>query len=148
MGVRQAQRCATLGMALVVSAASSPAFARELDGASIEKLANQGTWVTSNTAAHSGAGHWTWNADGSVCLQLFGPEDKCADTGTWRIVGDTMCYEFEWWGDVEDMRALCFNVVALGSNLYEARYTGSGITSSLFRFQVASPSVQRPGEAQ
>ncbi len=148
MGVRQAQRCATLGMALVVSAASSPAFARELDGASIEKLANQGTWVTSNTAAHSGAGHWTWNADGSVCLQLFGPEDKCADTGTWRIVGDTMCYESEWWGDVEGMRALCFSVVALGNDTYEAKYEGSGIASSLFKFQVAGPSVRRPSEAQ
>ena len=148
MGVRKAQPCATLGLAVVLGAASSPALARELDGASLEELASQGTWVTSSTAAHSGAGHWTWNADGSVCLQLFGPEDKCADTGTWRVVGNTMCYEFEWWGEVEGMRALCFSVVAVGGDLYEAKYEGSGVTSSLFKFQVASLPVQRPGEAQ
>jgi len=148
MGGRKAQLCAALGSALLFSAASPTGFASQLDGGSLVNLAHQGTWVTSNTAAHSGAGHWTWNADGSVCLQLFGPEDKCADTGTWRIVRDTMCYEFEWWGDVEGMRALCFSVVALGGDLYEARYRDSGVTSSLFKFQVASPSVQRPGEAR
>ena len=125
-----------LGKALSIAAAglalslglfgATPALAQSLDGAAIRALALQGTW-----AAKNDWGYWSWSADNTVCLRVFGPEGDCADTGTWHIDGNVMCYELTWWGASYDVRKNCYTVHALEGGTYETRYHG-GVLDTVF----------------
>lgn len=108
------------------------ATAQALDGTTIRKLALQGTWVAENTES----GQWSWNAENTLCLRFSNQTGDCADTGTWTIKGDVMCYELTWWGESVGDRSNCFTVNALGGNRYEALYHGGALASTFIRFQV------------
>ncbi len=111
--------------------ANSPAEAQTLDGTAVEKLALQGTW-----AAENDWGNWSWSEDNTVCLRLADQSGDCADTGTWTVNGDVMCYELTWWGEAGDVKANCFTVHALGDGRYEARYHGGAMASTFIYFKV------------
>jgi hypothetical protein len=86
-------RLAFVGILLVlVLPIRSPAQAQELDGTTIMKLALQGTWETE----YAEYGYWSWAEDKTVCLKLGSPEENCADTGTWAISDNAVCYELTW----------------------------------------------------
>jgi hypothetical protein len=124
---------ASLGLMLALGLlANSTANAQALDGAAIQKLALQGTWV----AEHAEFGNWSWGADNTVCFRLANPIGDCADTGTWTINGDVMCYELTWWGESVGNRTNCFTVNALGDGRYEALYHGGAMISTFIHFGV------------
>ncbi len=120
--------------ALIISLgllSSSQADAQALDGTAIKNLALQGTW-----ASQDGWGYWSWKEDNSVCIRLFEQDADCADTGTWTINDDVICYEFKWWGKPNDVRSQCVSVHALGEDLYETQYHGGALVSTFFKFKV------------
>ena len=129
----QRRRLASLGLMLMLGLlASSPAEAQALNGAAVQKLALQGTWVAERT----GWGYWSWGADNTVCLRLLNETEDCADTGTWTINGDVMCYELTWWGEAYDVRINCFTVHAVGDDRYETLYYGGAMVSTFIHFRV------------
>ena len=128
----QWRRLASLGLMLTLGLlANSPAEAQALKGTAIQKLALQGTWV-----AEADWGYWSWGADNTVCLRCLNQTGDCADTGTWTINGDVMCYELTWWGESYDVRTNFFTVHVLGDDRYEALYHGGAMVSTFFHFKV------------
>ena len=110
---------------------SSPAVAQALDGNAVRDIALQGTW-----AAEYDWGYWTWSGDDSVCVRVFEPDGDCADTGTWTINGEALCYELTWFGEGYDVRKNCVTVHPLGDGRYDARYHGGALDSTFFIFKV------------
>ena len=110
----------------------SSAQAQELDGAALQKLTTQGTWV----AEHHEFGNWNWNKDETVCVHLRGTDKKCADTGTWVMNDNVICYELTWWGG--DTRKNCFTVQELGEGRFETLYHGGAMVSTFFYFNLAN----------
>ncbi len=124
-----------VGLALMLTLgllASSPAAAQALDGNAIQKLALQGTWA----AEYPEWGNWSWNKDETVCLRVGGTEGKCADTGTWVINDNVICYELTWWGEAVGDRKNCFTAQALGDGRYETLYHGGAMVSTMYFFKV------------
>ncbi len=123
---------ASLGLMLTLCLlANSPAEAQALDGTAIQKLALQGTWV-----AERAWGNWSWSEDNTICLRLVDQSGDCADTGTWTINGDVMCYELTWWGESYGVRKNCFTVNSLGDDRYEALFHGGAMVSTFIYFKV------------
>lgn len=108
------------------------AQAQELDGAALQKLMVQGTWVTE----HNEFGNWNWNKDETVCVHLPGTDRECADTGTWVMNDNVICYEFTWWGS--SIRKNCFTVQELGEGRFETLYHGGAMVSTFFYFNIAN----------
>jgi hypothetical protein len=115
-----------------LSFSTSAAAAESLDSHAIRALAVEGTWVSEDTAY----GNWTWESDLSVCVVLPTLGDDCADTGTWQVDDDVMCYELTWWGESYNIRTNCFTVHALNDDRYEARYHNTGMDSVFITFEV------------
>jgi hypothetical protein len=129
--INQWRRLASLGLMLTLGLlANSPAEAQALNGTAIQKLALQGTWLADRMGRH----YWSWGADNTVCLRYFNETGDCADTGTWTINGDVMCYELTWWGEAGGVKVNCFTVHALGDGRYEARYHGGAMVSTFIHF--------------
>ena len=76
-------------------------------------------------------GYWSWSEDNTVCLRLLGLDGDCADTGTWSIEGNVMCYELTWWGESYDVRKNCYTVHRREEGRYETRYYG-GVLDTVF----------------
>ncbi len=128
----QGKCLASLALMLMLGLlASSPVEAQALDGMAIKALALRGTW-----ASQDGWGFWSWKEDNTVCMRLFEKDADCADTGTWTINDDVICYEFKWWGKPNDVRSQCVSVHALGEDLYETQYHGGALVSTFFKFKV------------
>ena len=128
---RRGKHLSSLGLALVLLI-SSQAAAETLDSAALEKLALQGTWA----AEHPEFGNWSWNKDKTVCLRIGDTEGSCADTGTWVINDNVICYELTWWGKSSDNRKGCFTVQAHGDGRYETLYHGGAMISTFYYFKV------------
>lgn len=127
------KRLASLGLMLALGLlANSPAEAQQLDRAAIQNLALQGTWA----AEDSEWGNWSWNKDETVCLRIGETEGNCADTGTWVINENVVCYELTWWGESSGVRKNCFTAQALGDGRYETLYHGGAMVSTMFFFKV------------
>ena len=118
---------------LMIQPAAS-AESRALNKDALTKLALQGTWQTQALGAGGGYSyrHWSWGEDNSVCLRLFGLNEDCSDTGTWKIDEDVLCYELTWWGESYQSRKNCFTVVSLDGGRYEALYHDSKLDHSVF----------------
>ena len=127
------KRLASLGLMLTLGLlAYSTAEAQELDKAAIQELVLRGTWV----AEVSEVGNWSWNNDKTVCLRIGDIGGKCADTGTWAIKDNVICYELTWWGESNDDRKACFTVQAHGDGRYETLYHGGAMVSTFYYFKV------------
>jgi len=123
---------ASLGLMLTLGLLSnSPAVAQALDGTAIQKLALQGMWIAENDW-----GNWSWKEDKTVCLRLNKRSGNCADTGTWEINGDVMCYKLTWWGKSYDVTNNCYTIQALKGGQYEALYHGGAMVSTFIKFRV------------
>jgi hypothetical protein len=123
---------ATAALALALGClAGAPASAEALGSDAIRDLALRGTW-----SAENDWGFWSWSADQTLCLRIFGPEGDCADTGTWNIDGDVMCYELTWWGEGYDVRKNCYTVHLIEGGRYQTRYHGGVLDSVFTTFRV------------
>ena len=127
------KRLASLGLILAFGLlANSPAEAQELDSAAVQKLALQGMWVAEDTEF----GNWSWNKDKTVCIRIDETEGNCADTGTWAINDNVVCYELTWWGGASGVRKTCFTVQAHGDGRFETLYHGGAMVSTMYFFEV------------
>ena len=127
------KRLASLGLILTLGLlANSPAEAQELNSAAIQNPALQGTWVAEDPEV----GNWSWSKDKTVCLRLGDPGGNCADTGTWVINDNVICYELTWWGESNDDRKACFTARALDDGRYETIYHGGAMVSTYYYFKV------------
>ena len=106
--------------------------AQALGGADIMKLADRGTWQAEETEY----GNWTWKEDHTVCFRISNQKGKCADTGSWKIDGNVICYELSWYGKSVGINKNCFTVRELGNGRYETRYHGGAMVSSWFKFKI------------
>jgi len=109
-----------------------PAHAEELGGEAVRQLALQGTWETE----HAEYGSWTWSADNTVCLRVGAKDGDCADTGTWTITNNALCYELTWWGESAGERKNCFTVQPIDEGRYETIFHGAAMISRMFVFKV------------
>lgn len=110
------------GAALVTLAAfllPPTVAAATLDGTSARSLLSNRNMASKNVAG-SGFYYWTWKADGSVCMRLQEKEGPCADTGTWKIERDRVCYAFTWWGKSSGFGTNCFRISESAAGGYEA----------------------------
>ena len=123
-----------LGLILALGLFSiSQAAAETLDGDAVKKLALQGMWVSDD----KNYGNWSWNQDNSVCLRLVTKKGDCADTGTWKIDGNLICYKLSWWGKSYDINSQCVSIKTLGNGRYEALYDGGAMVSTFIKFTVS-----------
>jgi hypothetical protein len=126
-------RLASSGLVLALGLlASAEAAAETLDSATLQNLALQGTWA----AEDAEIGYWSWNKDKTVCLRIGSAGGNCADTGTWKINDNVICYELSWWGESNDDRKSCFTVQAHGDGRYETLYHGGAMVSTYYYFNV------------
>ncbi len=105
------------------------AWAEMLDANNIGKLAHDKTWQM--TWAGGRSQFWDWKHDGSICARLSGwdRQEKCADTGRWRLQGDNLCWDLEWMGGAVGIRNACVTIERTEAERYEAtRVGGLGIT--------------------
>jgi len=131
--IQKVARSLSLGLGLSLgSFFVVPAQAQELDGEAVKQLALKGTWE----AEHAEYGLWNWNDDGTVCLRLGNKDGDCADTGTWTISDNVLCYELTWWGETVDERKNCFTVQPLDGGRFETLFHGGVMVSRMFDFEV------------
>lgn len=109
-----------------------PALAQELDGEGVRRLALEGIWE----AEHAEYGFWSWNEDGTVCLRVGNKDGDCADTGTWEITENILCYELTWWGESVGERKSCVTVKPIGDSRFETLFHGGAMVSRMFAFKV------------
>ncbi len=105
----------------------------------IGDLTNDKTWKM--TWAGGGIQFWDWKQDGSICARMSGwdRQEKCADTGRWRLQGDDLCWDLEWLNRSLGMSNACVTIEGTEAERYEAtRVGGLGIT--FFSFGVLSGS--------
>lgn len=119
-------------LAVLALSICSAAKAQELDGTAVMRLAIKGAWQ----AEHAEYGYWSWADDNTVCLRLGSPEGNCADTGTWAIRENALCYELTWWGETADEKKACFTVRAQGGGRYETVVYGTAMASTMYYFKV------------
>lgn len=118
-----------LFLSMIVTSPTA-AVSQEQDATAAKEIALQGVW----DAHAEGYGYWTWDKDGSVCLRLNDPAGDCADSGTWAMKGDSICYEFEWWGEGEDVKAACISVIAHKDQPFEVIILGDTMNATMFHF--------------
>jgi hypothetical protein len=89
-----------------------------LDAKALHTLASGHTWRAK--FYFSSLTFWSWNPDGSFCLDVNSESGKCDDTGTWKLDGDRLCYKTTWWGQTTGLGAGCIRVVGLDKGGYDA----------------------------
>jgi len=114
----------------VVGAAVQAATAT-LDAKATKNLMLDHVWQMKLGSGHA---YWSWKSDGSVCFRVEAGEGKCADTGSWKLDGNRLCYDLTWWGASGGFKSSCFRVSNKGKGWYEA-VEDNGVT--LFEFSAA-----------
>ena len=131
--IHETMRVRLFGLVLMLgSLLALPVHAQGLDGEAVRQLALQGTWE----AEHAEFGLWTWNSDNTVCLRVGARDGDCADTGTWTITKNVLCYELTWWGESAGERKNCFTVQPIDEGRYETIFHGAPMVSRMFVFKV------------
>ncbi len=82
--------------------------------------------------------YWDWTADGSVCARAIDAkkDERCADEGRWRLKGDQLCWDLEWFGSDSGIKSTCVQVQATGPMQYTAFRVG-GFGTPFFTFTIA-----------
>lgn len=114
-----------------VVCAAVPAETVTLDAKAAKSLISDHVWQMKHG---SGYVYWSWKSDGSVCLRAEAGEGQCADTGSWKVAGNRLCYDLTWWGACGGYNFGCFRVSDKSKGWYEA-IKDNGLTS--FEFSVA-----------
>ena len=121
----------TAFLVLATCLLTTQAAAENLDAKAARSLISGRTW---QMKLGSGYAFWSWKSDGSVCLRVDDTDPKCADTGTWKLDGERLCYELTWWGKSGGYNVACFRISDQGKGRYGA-LQDNGL--NLFEFTVA-----------
>jgi len=114
------------------------AYAEEVTPDDLRNLVMGRKWLTAVQGDLSFAGHaayWDFNADGSMCVRLTGrkPNDPCADTGQWKLDGQTLCWDLKFMGAQYGYKSACVRVQSVGEQQYEAFNIKAGYRQFVFR---------------
>ena len=63
---------------------------------------------------------WDFRVDGSLCGRFRGAElgSRCADTGKWNQRDDTLCWDFNWFGETLNFKSVCGQIRKADGNAY------------------------------
>ncbi|MEP6607900.1 MAG: hypothetical protein ABJA83_04405 [Burkholderiaceae bacterium] len=120
-------------LAIVTIAAALPVLAANLDANALQKLTSGKTWSATKIGTSTQPASFEWKVDGTVCLRLGQSGGKCDDQGTWKIVGQGVCYQMTWWLKSYDLMSSCLAVEDLGKGDYEAKLPTGG---PFFKFKI------------
>jgi hypothetical protein len=111
-----------LGTILLLLAALLSAHAQsELPSEQLKPLVSGRTWAIAfygDLSDKMRTAYWDFQRDGRVCARLANnpPGSKCADTGSWRLDGDTLCWELSWFGKSDGFDKACGRARPSGDN--------------------------------
>ena len=117
-------------LSVALSATAQGADEKLLDSAAANKLTADHTWAQKPVRG-PGFLYWSWKGDGTACLRTDEPKGKCADTGTWKMDAERVCYNLTWWGESTKLKSACFRIADKGKGKYAMVMEG-GITSYEF----------------
>jgi len=100
-------------------------------------LVKGGQW-TNQTGNTSTRKTWIWEDDNTLCLKLGETDSssKCADTGTWVIKDNVLCYELSWIFKSSGHDKVCLTVATTDDQTYSAYYHGEALVTEYFSFTV------------
>lgn len=122
--------------------------AEPVDAGALGKMVNGKKWEM-KWAACMGAppcrAYWDWKADGSVCARAIDAkrDERCADEGRWRLKGDSLCWELQWFGSDSGAKSACVRVEPSGPGQYTAIRVG-GFGTPFFTFTLAGEPYVKP----
>jgi hypothetical protein len=122
-----------------VTASVASAVAQELDAEQLKQL------VSGKTLAIAFYGdlndklrtaYWDFTSDGKVCARLGNNPrgSRCADTGTWKLQGDALCWELGFLGKTDGFQSVCGRAKPAG-DAYQFIDSKSGMSLMAFRPQ-------------
>ena len=109
-------------MFLAAAAVAFSALAKDsehklVDGNAAKAVASGNTWESKKVGI-GGYAYWEWKADGSVCMRSEEKTGKCTDTGTWKMDGDRLCWQLEWYGGDLGFKSNCVRLSDKGKGRY------------------------------
>lgn len=107
-----------VGLAMVTSAIAKDADNKFVDATKVQTLASGNTWETKKLGGAPGYAYWNWKADGSACMRLEQGSGKCDDTGKWKVDGDRLCWEMQWFGATFGLKSNCVAIADQGKGRY------------------------------
>ena len=126
---------------LIVAAATSAAGANTpaADAGRLQQMVSGKTWAIAfygDLGDRIRTAYWDFTADGKVCARLANNPrgTPCADTGTWRIEGDQLCWQLEFLGKTDGFQSTCGRVKAVG-DAYQFINPKSDVSLMTFRPQ-------------
>jgi hypothetical protein len=115
----------------------APAVAQELNADQLRHLVSGKTWAIAfygdlNDKVRTA--FWDFAADGKVCARLGNnpPGSRCADTGTWKLQGDALCWELGFLGKTDGFQAVCGRAKPNG-DAYQFINAKNGLSLMAFR---------------
>ena len=91
-----------------------------LDASAVKALISNHILKSKQVTAGSGYNYWAWKSDGSVCMRLASKKGTCDDKGRWKLDGDRLCWELEWFGNDLKLKSACVDVTDQGKGHYLA----------------------------
>ena len=91
-----------------------------LDASAVKALISNHMLESKQVTGGSGYNYWAWKSDGSVCIRIAGKTGKCDDKGRWKLDGNRLCWELEWFGNDLKLKSACVDVADQGKGRYLA----------------------------
>jgi len=115
----------------------SGAAAQDIGPGELSDLVKGRKWLVAMQGDLSNAGtsaYWDFNADGSMCVRFAGakPNDRCADTGQWKLDGQTLCWDLKYVGEQYGYKSACVKVQKAGAKDYQM-HNVKGFRQFVFR---------------
>lgn len=96
-----------------------------LDASAVKALASGHMWKVVKLVV-GGYAYWEWKSDGSVCMRLEEETGSCTDKGRWKLDGNRLCWELEYFGDDLGLKSTCVDIADKG----KGRYLGTNKTGT------------------
>jgi hypothetical protein len=122
----------------VLAMLSGSAHAEDVGTDELSNLVKGRKWLIAMQGDLSHAGHssyWDFNVDGSMCVRLAGskPDDRCADSGQWKVDAQALCWDLKFLGEQYGYKSACVRVQKVGEQRYEAINIRAGYRQFVFR---------------
>jgi len=103
---------------VVFSAGAKDSDHKFVDADMVKALAVGHTWESKKLGGAPGYAWWSWQSNGSVCLRLNENMGKCDDSGKWRVEGNRLCWQLDWFGATFGLQSTCVRIVVQGKDRY------------------------------
>ena len=103
--------------AVAFSALAKDSEHKFVDGKTVKAVASGHKWESKKVAI-GGYAYWEWKSDGSVCMRHEDKSGNCMDTGKWKMDGDRLCWQLEWYGGDLGFKSNCVRLSDKGKGRY------------------------------